>query len=159
ADRSVRAPSPLGIAFRVSLVAPPRPVRGPVCAEWVPSAGTSNGPLPAPRPRPTISAPARDGSGTVPSPFAQLLPSPAGAQRPARRPASAGPPPRRSRSPPMVLPLPFLARRPTVPAKDGASWPHVVILGGGFAGAHAVEALRDVRVRVTLIDRNVYKTF
>ena len=55
--------------------------------------------------------------------------------------------------------MPFLSRRPTVPAKDGASWPHVVILGGGFAGAHAVGALRDARVRVTLIDRNVYKTF
>ncbi|WP_114854241.1 NAD(P)/FAD-dependent oxidoreductase [Brachybacterium sp. YJGR34] len=55
--------------------------------------------------------------------------------------------------------MPFLSRRPTVPAKDGASWPHVIILGGGFAGAHAVTALRDARVRVTLIDRNVYKTF
>ncbi|MDN5688964.1 MAG: NAD(P)/FAD-dependent oxidoreductase [Brachybacterium sp.] len=55
--------------------------------------------------------------------------------------------------------LPFLTPRPTVPAKDGASWPHVIILGGGFAGAHAVGALRDARVRVTLIDRNVYKTF
>ncbi|WP_193106768.1 NAD(P)/FAD-dependent oxidoreductase [Brachybacterium sp. FME24] len=55
--------------------------------------------------------------------------------------------------------MPFLSRRPTVPAKDGASWPHVIILGGGFAGAHAVGALRDARVRVTLIDRNVYKTF
>lgn len=59
----------------------------------------------------------------------------------------------------MVLPMPFFSRRPTVPAKDGASWPHVIILGGGFAGAHAVGALRDARVRVTLIDRNVYKTF
>ena len=55
--------------------------------------------------------------------------------------------------------LPFLSRRPTVPAKDGASWPHVVIIGGGFAGANAVLGLRDSRVRVTLIDRNVYKTF
>ena len=55
--------------------------------------------------------------------------------------------------------LPFLTRRPTVPAKDGASWPHVVIVGGGFAGANAVLGLRDARVRVTLIDRNVYKTF
>ena len=35
--------------------------------------------------------------------------------------------------------LPFLSRRPTVPAKDGASWPHVVIIGGGFAGANAVD--------------------
>lgn len=50
-------------------------------------------------------------------------------------------------------------RRRTVPAKDGASWPHVVIIGGGFAGANAVLGLRDTRVRVTLIDRNVYKTF
>ena len=55
--------------------------------------------------------------------------------------------------------LPFLTRRPTVPAKDGASWPNVVIVGGGFAGANAVLGLRDARVRVTLIDRNVYKTF
>ena len=55
--------------------------------------------------------------------------------------------------------LPFLSRRPTVPAKDGASWPHVVIIGGGFAGANAVLGLHDARVRVTLIDRNVYKTF
>ncbi|MCG7310379.1 MULTISPECIES: NAD(P)/FAD-dependent oxidoreductase [Brachybacterium] len=54
--------------------------------------------------------------------------------------------------------FPFGSRR-TVPAKDGASWPHVIIIGGGFAGANAVLGLRDTRVRVTLIDRNVYKTF
>jgi NADH dehydrogenase len=54
--------------------------------------------------------------------------------------------------------FPF-GRRRTVPAKDGASWPHVIIIGGGFAGANAVLGLRDTRVRVTLIDRNVYKTF
>lgn len=53
----------------------------------------------------------------------------------------------------------LLRRRRTVPAKDGASWPHVVIIGGGFAGANAVLGLRDTRVRVTLIDRNMYKTF
>src|SRR5699024_8656380 len=47
------------------------------------------------------------------------------------------------KEPAMVMP--FLSRRPTVPAKDGASWPHVIILGGGFAGAHAVTALRDAR--------------
>lgn len=57
----------------------------------------------------------------------------------------------------MVLGL--TRRRRAVPAKDGASWPHVVIVGGGFAGANAVLGLRDARVRVTLIDRNVYKTF
>ncbi|PWH06340.1 NAD(P)/FAD-dependent oxidoreductase [Brachybacterium endophyticum] len=54
--------------------------------------------------------------------------------------------------------FPF-GRRRTVPAKDGADWPHVIIIGGGFAGANAVLGLRDTRVRVTLIDRNVYKTF
>src|SRR5699024_8441109 len=87
------------------------------------------------------------------SPLPEADSDPPGHQlRPDRRPAAQG-------VLPMVLPLPFLTRRPTVPAKDGASWPHVVILGGGFAGAHAVEALRDARVRVTLIDRNVYKTF
>lgn len=46
-----------------------------------------------------------------------------------------------------------------VPAPDGDTWPHVVIVGGGFAGANAVMRLKDERVRVTLIDRNVYKTF
>ncbi|WP_058234938.1 NAD(P)/FAD-dependent oxidoreductase [Devriesea agamarum] len=53
----------------------------------------------------------------------------------------------------------FSHKRRTVPAKDGASWPHVIVVGGGFAGASLVQALRDTRVRVTLIDRNVYKTF
>src|SRR5699024_5660999 len=153
------APPPLGIAFRVSLVAPPRSVRGPDGAEWGPSAGTPNGPLSAPRPPPTISPPTRDRSRAVPRPPPRCAPLPPAHRDP---PGHQPRPDRRSAAQgvlPMVLPLPFLTRRPTVPAKDGASWPHVVILGGGFAGAHAVEALRDVRVRVTLIDRNVYKTF
>src|SRR5699024_10224531 len=96
--RSVRAaPPPLGIAFRVPLVAPPRPVRGPGRAEWVPSAGTSNGPLPSRGPAPTISAPARDGPGAVPSPSPRRSPlpeadsDPTGHQlRPDRRPAAQG---------------------------------------------------------------------
>src|SRR5699024_6582670 len=103
-----------------------------------------------PRHRPDDLGRARDGSCTVPSPPPRRSPlpeadsDPTGHQpRPDRRPAAQG-------VLPMVLPLPFLTRRPTVPAKDGASWPHVVILGGGFAGAHAVKALRDARVRVTL---------
>ncbi|MCL6423102.1 NAD(P)/FAD-dependent oxidoreductase [Brachybacterium sp. JHP9] len=53
----------------------------------------------------------------------------------------------------------LLGRRTTVPAADGSSWPHVVVVGGGFAGANAVLHLRDTRVRITLIDRNAYKTF
>lgn len=37
--------------------------------------------------------------------------------------------------------------------------PHVVVVGGGFAGMAAVKALRDAPVRITLIDRRVYNTF
>ena len=40
-----------------------------------------------------------------------------------------------------------------------ASQPHVVILGGGFAGMGAVQKLGDAEVRITLIDRNDYHTF
>ncbi len=37
--------------------------------------------------------------------------------------------------------------------------PHVVVLGGGFAGLAAVRALRKAQVDVTLVDRNAYNTF
>lgn len=37
--------------------------------------------------------------------------------------------------------------------------PHVVIIGGGFAGISAARALRKAPVRVTLVDRRVYNTF
>lgn len=37
--------------------------------------------------------------------------------------------------------------------------PHVVVVGGGFAGMAVVKALRDAPVRITLIDRRVYNTF
>ncbi|MGI9823881.1 NAD(P)/FAD-dependent oxidoreductase [Agromyces sp. Marseille-Q5079] len=37
--------------------------------------------------------------------------------------------------------------------------PHVVIVGGGFAGVYAAKALAKAPVRVTLIDRRVYNTF
>ena len=42
---------------------------------------------------------------------------------------------------------------------SAASTPHVVIVGGGFAGVSAARALRKAPVRVTLIDRRVYNTF
>ena len=37
--------------------------------------------------------------------------------------------------------------------------PHVVILGGGFAGLAAAKALRDANVRITLIDRSNHHLF
>ena len=37
--------------------------------------------------------------------------------------------------------------------------PHVVIIGGGFAGVSAARALRRAPVRVTLVDRRIYNTF
>jgi NADH:ubiquinone reductase (H+-translocating) len=44
--------------------------------------------------------------------------------------------------------------------KPGAqSGPHVVIIGGGFAGLSALNALASAPVAVTLVDRNVYSTF
>jgi NADH dehydrogenase len=46
----------------------------------------------------------------------------------------------------------------TTPPARGAQ-PHVVIVGGGFAGVYAAKALAKAPVRVTLIDRRVYNTF
>jgi NADH:ubiquinone reductase (H+-translocating) len=46
--------------------------------------------------------------------------------------------------------------------EDGLSTmdvPHVVILGGGFAGLGAMRKLKNTPVRVTLIDKNDYHTF
>src|SRR5271163_2048807 len=37
--------------------------------------------------------------------------------------------------------------------------PKVLIIGGGFAGLSAMQALAKSRARVTLVDRNVYSTF
>lgn len=37
--------------------------------------------------------------------------------------------------------------------------PHVVVVGGGFAGVAAVKALAGANIRVTLLDRRVYNTF
>lgn len=46
-----------------------------------------------------------------------------------------------------------------VSAEEYATLPHVVIVGGGFAGTNAARALKDAGVRITLVDRNVFKTF
>src|SRR5699024_8197181 len=84
ADRSVRALPPPGIAFHVVLVAPPRSVRGPGRAEWVPSAETSNGPLPSRGTAPPLSA----APATDPAPSPALRPdAPLFRRRTATRPA------------------------------------------------------------------------
>ncbi|HET9480608.1 MAG TPA: NAD(P)/FAD-dependent oxidoreductase [Candidatus Polarisedimenticolia bacterium] len=41
----------------------------------------------------------------------------------------------------------------------GVMLPHVVIIGGGFAGLHAARALRGAPVRVTLLDRRNHHLF
>ena len=37
--------------------------------------------------------------------------------------------------------------------------PHVVIVGGGFAGIHACKALAQADVRITLIDKRNFNLF
>jgi NADH:ubiquinone reductase (H+-translocating) len=44
-------------------------------------------------------------------------------------------------------------------APDAAELPHVVILGGGFAGLYAAKALSNAPVRVTLVDRRNHHLF
>ncbi|MBM3962153.1 MAG: FAD-dependent oxidoreductase, partial [Planctomycetes bacterium] len=44
-------------------------------------------------------------------------------------------------------------------AATSASAPHVVIVGGGFAGLTAARALRRERVRVTIVDRRNHHLF
>ena len=39
------------------------------------------------------------------------------------------------------------------------TWPHVVIVGGGFSGLAAARALRHAPVRVTVIDRSNHHLF
>jgi NADH:ubiquinone reductase (H+-translocating) len=43
--------------------------------------------------------------------------------------------------------------------RQAAGGPHVLIVGGGFAGLSALEALSHSGARVTVVDRNVYSTF
>jgi NADH dehydrogenase len=42
---------------------------------------------------------------------------------------------------------------------DGAKTPHVVILGGGFAGLYAARGLKRAHVRITLVDRRNHHLF
>lgn len=52
----------------------------------------------------------------------------------------------------------FCIELDSLPREDG-DLPHVVVVGGGFAGMAVVKALAKAPVRVTLIDRRVYNTF
>ncbi len=45
------------------------------------------------------------------------------------------------------------------PLEAMAAWPHVVIVGGGFAGVKAASALAGQPVRVTLIDKRNFNLF
>ena len=45
------------------------------------------------------------------------------------------------------------------PAAVKATWPHVVIVGGGFAGLKACHTLAGQPVRVTLIDKRNFNLF
>jgi len=51
----------------------------------------------------------------------------------------------------------FLELEP--PQTVRAEWPHVVIVGGGFAGLRACHVLRNQPVRVTLIDKRNFNLF
>ena len=42
---------------------------------------------------------------------------------------------------------------------ETASWPHVVVVGGGFAGLRVCRALKGVKVRITLIDKRNFNLF
>lgn len=46
-----------------------------------------------------------------------------------------------------------------LPMAHQDNWPHVVIIGGGFAGMNAAKALSRARVRVTVVDRKNHHTF
>ncbi|HLS62281.1 MAG TPA: FAD-dependent oxidoreductase, partial [Ruania sp.] len=40
-----------------------------------------------------------------------------------------------------------------------ANTPHIVVVGGGFAGMSVLKALRKTRAKITLVDRHAYSTF
>ena len=51
----------------------------------------------------------------------------------------------------------FLELEP--PSEQLRDAPHVVIVGGGFAGVHACQALAKADVRITLIDKRNFNLF
>lgn len=55
--------------------------------------------------------------------------------------------------------MPATARKIEIPAITEGRRPRVIIIGGGFAGTHAVLALASLPVDITLIDRRNHFTF
>src|SRR5215212_3529503 len=53
----------------------------------------------------------------------------------------------------------LLRRKRSLVALPLTTWPHVVIVGGGFAGLQAAKALADAPVRITLVDRRNHHLF
>jgi NADH:ubiquinone reductase (H+-translocating) len=53
----------------------------------------------------------------------------------------------------------MMPARATAPPGASPTPPHVVIIGGGFAGLAAARELRNAAVRITLLDRNNHHTF
>src|SRR5476651_2502501 len=56
-----------------------------------------------------------------------------------------------------VLPNPAVSTAPTKPINKAQ--PHIVVLGGGFAGLNFAKSLANTNARITLIDRQNHHLF
>jgi len=55
--------------------------------------------------------------------------------------------------------LPLPGKPATIPAMSSNDRPHVVIVGGGFGGLYAAQALRRAELQITLVDRRNHHLF
>jgi NADH dehydrogenase len=58
-----------------------------------------------------------------------------------------------------VLPNPAASTAPTEPKPINKAQPHIVVLGGGFAGLNFAKSLHNSNARITLIDRQNHHLF